>query len=89
MRRSAEWIGRGETIVWFTNLCAICAEQAAELSAAKREGALGARILAIHFPGGLAPEPRDFRRRTASEFPILIDDGSVGRAWTGEAVPDT
>ena len=88
-RRSEEWIGRKETIVWFTNLCAICAEQAAVLSAAKRRGALFAEILAIHLPGRIAPAPVDFRRRSGSEFPILIDDGSVGRAWTGEAVPDT
>lgn len=88
-RRSEEWIGRGDTIIWFTNLCEICAEQAWELSEAIRQGDLAATVVAIHFPGGSEPPPAEFRRQTEAEFPILIDDGSVGRAWAGEAVPDT
>jgi hypothetical protein len=55
----------------------------------RRRGALDAALVAVHFPGGSAPAPAEFRRRTGAEFPILIDDGGVGTAWAGEAVPDT
>ena len=89
LRRSAEWIGVRETIVWFTNLCVVCEDQAIELEELRERGELETEIVAIHFPGGSEPAPAEFRRRTRSKFPILIDDGSVGRAWSGEAVPDT
>ena len=89
VRRSSEWIGTRRTVVWFTNLCPVCADQAVELEGFARRGELPGPVIAIHFPGGSEPSPADFRRRTGAAFPILIDDGSVGRAWTGEAVPDT
>ena len=89
IRLSSEWIGASRTIVWFTNLCAVCADQAAALERHRNRGELAAAIVAIHLPGGRAPAIGEFRRRTGATFPILIDDGSVGRAWTGEAVPDT
>ena len=89
MRGSSEWIGVGGAIVWFTNLCAVCADQAADLERFREEGRLAASVVAIHLPGGNAPSVADFRRRTGATFPILIDDGAVGRTWTGESVPDT
>jgi peroxiredoxin len=88
-RRSGEFLGRSAAIVWFTNLCAVCEDQARELEALRGRGELDAGIVAIHLPGGSEPSPSEFRRRTGAKFPILIDDGSVGRAWAGEAVPDT
>ena len=89
IRRSEEWIGARRTVVWFTNLCSVCEDQAVELEGFARRGELAVPVVAIHFPGGSEPSPADFRRRTGAAFPILIDDGSVGRAWAGEAVPDT
>jgi peroxiredoxin len=89
VRRSDEWLGRGDAVVWFTNLCDGCADQARELSHAYGRGELPEPIIAIHLPGGAAPPASEFRRRTGAHFPILIDDGTVGRAWAGEAIPDT
>lgn len=89
LRRGEEWIGRRVTVVWLTNLCGICLVQARELAAAAERGALAAEILAIHFPGGLAPAPAEFLRRASARFPILLDDGTVSRLWAGECAPDT
>ena len=89
LRRSTEWIGRGDAVFWLTNLCAVCADQASELARARRRGELTAPVVAIHFPGGAAPPPSEFRRASGADFPILIDDGTVGRAWAGSAAPDT
>ncbi len=88
-RRSEEWIGRGTAVVWLTNLCGICARQARDLAVAAERGELTAAILAIHYPGGLAPSPAEFLRRTGARFPILVDDGTVSRLWSGEVAPDT
>lgn len=90
LRRSDEWLGRSAgAIVWFTNLCDVCADQARELAAARANGKRHAPLVAVHLPGGNAPSAAAFRRVAGTELPILIDDGSVSRAWTGEAVPDT
>lgn len=76
-------------MLWFTNLCELCADQAGELSQAGWIQRSGAKVVAVHLPGGAAPSPSDFRRDSGAEFPVLVDDGAVSRAWTGEAVPDT
>lgn len=88
LRRSGEWLGPGGAIVWFTNLCEVCADQARDLAELRRRGRIAAPVVAIHLPGPGSRSPAGFRNMGA-DFPILIDDGSVGRAWTGEAVPDT
>jgi hypothetical protein len=85
LRRSDEWIGRGDAVVWLTNLCAVCADQARELARAD----LTVPIVAIHHPDGASSPPSEFRRRTGADFPVLIDDGSVGRAWAGATAPGT
>jgi hypothetical protein len=74
-------------VVWFTNLCALCADQAREISAARARGDWTSAVVAVHLPGGRAPSPSDFERATG--IPVVVDDGSVTRGWTGEAVPDT
>lgn len=88
-RFSSEWIGRSPVLLWMTNLCEVCADQAVELVAARHTGTLASDVVAIHFPGTMSPLPADFRRRTGAGFPILMDDGSVTRAWSGDALPDT
>ena len=89
IRRSEEWLGHGDAVVWFTNLCELCADQAGELASARARGEIQAPIVAVHLPGAGSPAPAVFRRASGSELAILLDDGSVGRAWTGEAFPDT
>jgi hypothetical protein len=89
LRRSAEWLGLGDVAVWFTNLCELCEDQARELASARARGEIEAPIVAVHLPGAGTPSPSAFRRASGEDLPILLDDGSVGRAWTGEAVPDT
>lgn len=89
LRRSAEWLGLGDAVVWFTNLCDLCEDQARELEEARARGEIEAPVVAVHLPGAGTPSPRAFRRGSGEDLPILLDDGSVGRAWTGEAVPDT
>jgi len=89
VRRFDAWLGPDDAVVWFTNLCDVCAEQAEELAAARARGELTAPVVAIHLPGGSSPPVAEFRRRAGDHLPILIDDGGTGRAWTGEAIPDT
>jgi peroxiredoxin len=89
-RSSAEWIGRGPAIVWLTNLCAHCADQARELAQLQGNGELPLRLIAIHYPGGASPSPQEFRAATGVDFPILLDrDGTVSKAFAGDAAPDT
>ena len=89
VRRLDAWLGPSGAVVWFTNLCGLCADQAEELAAARRRGDIRESIVAIHLPGRSSPPVSGFRRRAGDRLPILIDDGAVSRAWTGEAVPDT
>jgi len=89
VHRSEEWLARGDAVVWFTNLCELCADQALEITAARARGDWTASIVAVHLPGGRSPSPAAFRRTTGGEIPVVVDDGSVTRAWSGEAVPDT
>jgi hypothetical protein len=89
VRRSEEWFGRGDAVVWFTNLCDLCADLARVLLAARARGDWTSPIVAVHLPGGRAPSPAAFERATGSGIPVVVDDGRVSRAWTGEAVPDT
>jgi peroxiredoxin len=88
LRRSEEWFGR-EVVVWFTNLCDLCADQARELEASSPRGELRRAVVAVHLPGAGPRSPAAFRRETGGRIPVLVDDGSVTRTWTGEAVPDT
>ena len=89
VRRSEEWLGRGDAVVWFTNLCELCSDQAREIAAARAGGDWTAPIVAVHLPGEGSPSPAVFERATGGQIPVVLDDGTVTRAWTGEAVPDT
>jgi cytochrome c biogenesis protein CcmG, thiol:disulfide interchange protein DsbE len=79
--------GRPVLVNFWATWCPPCRAELPELQATWRAHQTCLEVVGVTEDSGDAGEVRDFARKHGLEYPILLDDGSAGRAYGVATIP--